>query len=254
MKMTATSTEIASPSRPLLGRRALVTGATAGIGAAIATALGRDGAEVLVLGRDAERGAGIVTSVRDAGGQAEFVQADLGDPERLAELADEVGDIDILVNNAGYSIWGATPELEIHDFDAMFAANVRAPYYLVAALAPGMASRGRGSIINIGSMSGTVGLAGGAAYGATKAAIAALTRSWAAEYSASGVRVNTVAPGPVNTRPEARDLFDALGATTAAKRAADPAEIAEFVAFLASDKASYITGATLAADGGRTAI
>src|ERR1700733_804339 len=198
--MTATTTDITSSDRPLLGRRALVTGATAGIGAAIATALGRDGAEVLVLGRDAERGAGIVSKVRDAGGQAEFVQADLGDPKRLAELADEGGDVDILVNNAGFS------------------------------------------------------LAGGAAYGATKAAVAALTRSWAAEYSASGVRVNTVAAGPVYTRPEARDLFDTLGAATALKRPAEPAEIAEFVAFLASDKASYITGATLAVDGGRTAI
>src|SRR6202035_1806851 len=108
--MTATSTEISSSDRPLVGRRALVTGATAGIGAAIATALGRDGADVLVLGRDAERGAGIVTSVRDAGGQAKFVQADLGNPERLAELAGDVGDVDILVNNAGLSIWGATPE------------------------------------------------------------------------------------------------------------------------------------------------
>jgi NAD(P)-dependent dehydrogenase (short-subunit alcohol dehydrogenase family) len=252
--MTATSTEITSAGRPLLGRRALVTGATAGIGAAIASALGRDGADVLVLGRDAERGAGIVTSIRDAGGQAEFVQADLGDPARLAELADEVGDVDILVNNAGFSIWGPTPEIGIDDFDAMFAANVRAPYYLVAAFAPGMAARGRGSIINTGSMAGTIGIAGGAAYGATKAAVAALTRSWAAEYSASGVRVNTVAAGPVYTRPEARDLFETLGATTAAKRAAEPAEIAEVVAFLASDKASYITGATLAADGGRTAI
>src|ERR1700690_1361887 len=104
--MTATTTEITSSARPLLGRRALVTGATAGIGAAIATALGRDGAEVLVLGRDAERGAGIVAGVRDAGAHAEFVRADLGDPERLAELADEVGDVDILVNNAGVSIWG----------------------------------------------------------------------------------------------------------------------------------------------------
>ena len=173
-----------------------------------------------MLGRDADRGAGTVGSVRAAGGQAEFVQADLGDPERLSELADEVGDVDILVNNAGFSVWGATPEVGIDDFDAMFAANVRAPYYLVAAFAPGMALRGQGSIINIGSMAGTVGLAGGAAYGATKAALAALTRSWAAEYSASGVRMNTVAAGPVYTRPEARDLFDALGATTPAKRAA----------------------------------
>jgi NAD(P)-dependent dehydrogenase (short-subunit alcohol dehydrogenase family) len=128
---------------------------------------------------------------------------DVGDPAAIPLLADAVGDIDILVNNAGFSVWGATDELGVADFDGMFAANVRGPYYLVAAFAPGMAARGAGSIVNIGSISGSVGLPGAAAYGATKAALAALTRSWAAEFSASGVRVNTVAPGPIYTRPEA---------------------------------------------------
>jgi NAD(P)-dependent dehydrogenase (short-subunit alcohol dehydrogenase family) len=104
------------------------------------------------------------------------------------------------------------------------------------------------------SMAGTIGLTGGAAYGATKAALASLTRAWAAEYSPSGVRVNAVAPGPVYTRPQARELFDTLGATTLMKRAAEPSEIAEVVAFLASPRASYVTGAIVAADGGRTAI
>ena len=104
------------------------------------------------------------------------------------------------------------------------------------------------------SMAGRIGLAGGAAYGATKAALGSLAQTWAAEYSPSGVRVNTVAAGPIHTRPEERDLFDTLGATTALKRAADPAEIAEVVAFLASPAASYVTGAIVAADGGRTAI
>jgi NAD(P)-dependent dehydrogenase (short-subunit alcohol dehydrogenase family) len=103
-------------------------------------------------------------------------------------------------------------------------------------------------------MGGRLGLAGGAAYGATKAAVASLTQAWAAEFSPKGVRVNAVAPGPVYTRPEARDRLAALGATTPLNRAAEPAEIAEVVAFLASPRASYVTGAIVAADGGRTAI
>jgi NAD(P)-dependent dehydrogenase (short-subunit alcohol dehydrogenase family) len=240
--------------RTLEGLKALVTGATSGLGQAIAVKLARDGAEVVVHGRDAARGAQIVDAIRAQGGSARFVAADLGDPAAIARLVKEVGEIDILVNNAGFAKWGPTAEFDVASFDAMFVANVRAPFSLVAAFAPGMVARGAGSIINIGSMAGRIGLAGGAAYGATKAALASLAQAWAAEYSASGVRVNAVAPGPIYTRPEARDLFDRLGATTALKRAADPAEIAEVVAFLASPAASYVTGAIVAADGGRTAI
>jgi NAD(P)-dependent dehydrogenase (short-subunit alcohol dehydrogenase family) len=238
----------------LAGQTALVTGATSGLGRAIALQLARDGAEVLVHGRDPERGAATVAAIEAEGGRGRFVAADLSDPDAVRQLATQIGDVDILVNNAGFSEWGPTATFDAAAFDGMFASNVRAPFFLTAAFAPGMAERGCGSIINIGSMAGSLGLAEGAAYGATKAAVASLTRAWAAEYSPQGVRVNTVAAGPVYTRPEARELFDTLGATTAMNRAAQPEEIAEVVTFLASPAASYVTGATVAADGGRTAI
>ncbi len=205
--------------------KALVTGATAGIGRAVALKLAADGFEVIVHGRDAERGAHTIKEIERSGGKARFLPADLGNPGEIRRLAEQAGDIDVLVNNAGFSAWG-----------------------------PGMAARGKGSIINISSMAGRLGLPGGAAYGATKAALVSLTQAWTAEFSPRGIRVNAVAPGPVYTRPAARKLFDTLGATTPLNRAAEPEEIAEVVAFLASSRASYVTGAIVAVDGGRTAI
>jgi NAD(P)-dependent dehydrogenase (short-subunit alcohol dehydrogenase family) len=240
--------------RNLEDQKALVTGATSGIGRAIALQLARDGAEVIVHGRDAVRGAETVQAIEAAGGRARFVAADLSDPAELRRLAEDAGDIDILVNNAGFSVFGPTSSLKVEKFDALFASNVRAPFFLVAALAPRMAARGKGSIINMSSMAGQIGLAGGAAYGGTKAALTSMTRAWAAEFSHSGVRVNAVAAGPVFTEGAAPDRTEVLGKTTLLDRAADPEEIAEVVGFLASPRASYITGAVVAVDGGRTAI
>jgi NAD(P)-dependent dehydrogenase (short-subunit alcohol dehydrogenase family) len=241
-----------STQNDLEGQRALVTGATSGIGRAVAVQLARDGAEVIVHGRDAARGAEVVEEIIATGGKASFVGADLGDAADVQRLADEVGDIDILINNAGIALFAPTAEFEVAAFDKMFASNVRAPFFLVAAFAPGMAARGRGSIISVSSMAGGVGLVGGAAYGATKASLEAMTRAWAAEYSANGVRVNAVAPGPVYTPASGRT--EALGETTPMRRASQPEEIAEVVAFLASPRASYVTGTTVAADGGRRAV
>jgi len=240
--------------RDLEGISALVTGATSGIGKAAAEELGRHGAEVIVHGRNADRGRAVVDTITAEGGKARFAAADLSDPAQLDHLVEQAGAIDVLVNNAGFSWFGPTAELDVATFDRLFAANVRAPYFLVAALAPKMAARGSGSIINLGSMAGQIGLAGGAAYGAAKATLVSMTRSWAAEFSPSGVRVNAIAPGPVLTGGAAPDRIEALGATTLLARAAEPSEIANVIVFLASPKASYVTGAVFAADGGRTAI
>jgi NAD(P)-dependent dehydrogenase (short-subunit alcohol dehydrogenase family) len=241
--------------RDLEGLSALVTGATSGIGKAAAEELGRRGAEVIVHGRDIARGADVVETITKEGGKARFAAADLSDPAQLDDLVEQAGAVDILVNNAGISLpAGPTADVDVATFDRIFAANVRAPYFLVAALAPKMAARGSGSIINVGSQAGQIGMPGIAAYSATKGALASMTRSWAAEFSPAGVRVNDVAVGPVYTPIQPRETAEAVGAGTIMGRVAQPDEIASVIAFLASPKASYITGAVIAADGGRTAI
>src|SRR5437762_3722012 len=141
----------ATQPRNLQGQKVRVTCGTSGIGRAVALQLARDGVEVIVHGRDAARGAETVDAITAAGGQARFVGADLSDPADLQRLVKAVGEIDILVNNAGFSWFGVTPDLKVETFDALFASNVRAAFFLVAAFAPGMAARGKGSIINVSS-------------------------------------------------------------------------------------------------------
>src|SRR3979490_3342384 len=184
------------PGHDLKQPGALVTGATSVIGKAVAVKLAKDGFYVLAHGRDTTRGRATIEEIESNGGHGRVIAADLSQPAEVDRLAVEAGDIDVLVNNAGFSWFGPTAELDVSTFDALFGSNVRATYFLVAALAPKMAARGAGSIINVGSMVGLVGLSGGAAYSATKAAQAALTRAWAAEFSPNGGRGNAVAAGP----------------------------------------------------------
>jgi NAD(P)-dependent dehydrogenase (short-subunit alcohol dehydrogenase family) len=237
--------------RDLEGKVALVTGATSGIGKAAAIQLAAQGATVIVHGRDATRGAAVVAEIENRGSSARFVGADLGEPAEALRLAREAGDVDILVNNAGFAWFGPSAELDAKTLDQLFAANVEAPYLLVSVLAPKMVARGDGVIINLASRAGTVGQPNTAAYGATKAALASFARSWAAEYGPAGIRVNAISPGPVYTNAAKRELFDSLGKTTVLGRAGQPQEIAEVIGFLASPRASYITGTNVAVDGGR---
>ncbi len=238
----------------LTGKVALVTGATSGIGRAAAVQLAAQGADVIVAGRNPERGVQVVEEIELTGGHARFISADLSTQAGISSLAAEAGPVDVLVNNAGTAWFGPTQELSFDAYDAMFDGNVRSTYFLTAALIPEMKKRGSGSIINISSMAAAIGMPGGAAYGATKAAMSSMTQSWAAELAGSGIRVNAVAPGPVYTGVQDAAVTAGIGDSTAMKRAAQPEEIAESIGFLASSRASYITGAILAVDGGRTAI
>ena len=241
----------------LAGQTALVTGATSGIGRAVAELLAQHGAEVVAHGRDPRRGAELVDAIIVAGGSARFVAADLGDARDVERLAREAGEVDILVNNAG--IYELTPTLATtaESFDRHFAVNTRAPFQLVAAVVPHMIERGAGTIVNISSTAATTVAPVGAAYGASKAALELLTRYWATEFGAAGIRVNGVASGPVRTpgtEPMLAAVGDAVADMTARGRIGDPAEVAEVVLFLVRSASSFVNGTVVGAHGGERSL
>jgi NAD(P)-dependent dehydrogenase (short-subunit alcohol dehydrogenase family) len=234
----------------------LVTGGTSGIGEAIARAYAAEGADVVITGRSEERGRRIADSLTKDGARARFIGADLEDIDDVRRLADEVDRVDVLVNNAGVFPFGPTAETDSEAFDSAFAVNVKAPFFLTGAFAPRMAAHGGGAIVNVSTMVASFGFPGMALYGSTKAALELLTKTWAAEYGSAGVRVNAVAPGPTRTpgtEPMGEGL-DQIASTLPLGRPAAPQEIANAALFLGSDEASYINGAVVAVDGGRTAV
>jgi NAD(P)-dependent dehydrogenase (short-subunit alcohol dehydrogenase family) len=175
-----------------------------------------DGAHVVVSGRDHERGLNVVAEIRAAGGSADFIAADLDGSKRASEdLATEAtrvlgGRIDVLVNSAGIYPGPSTVDTDEATFDRVYAVNVKAPFFLTAAIAPAMAERGSGAIINLGSWIARLGIPIGSLYSSTKGAIETLTRAWAAEFGPAGVRVNAISPGVVRT-PSAPDASAVLG-------------------------------------------
>lgn len=256
-----TSTPTQQIHARLKGRTALVTGATSGIGEAIANLLATEGAHVVVSGRDRLRGDTIVAAIRSSGGRADFIAVDLsGSSDEIRGFATDVtrtlgGHIDILINNAGIYPSTATEDLDDTDLEAMLAVNIRAPHVLVSQIAPAMAERGAGCIVNVGSWMARVGNPFAALYSATKAAEEQLTRSWAAEFGPRGVRVNTVAPGVTLTpgNEAARPILDSMAAGTPAGVVIRPSDIASGVLFLVSDDATMIHGVILDVDGGISA-
>jgi NAD(P)-dependent dehydrogenase (short-subunit alcohol dehydrogenase family) len=240
----------------LQDKKALITGGTSGMGSEAALSMAEKGASVIITGRDETRGASTVKKIRAAGHDAEFIAADFSEMSEVRRVADAADEICVLVNCAGFAAMGPTADTDEADFDTLFQINVKAPFFLVAALAPKIGARGGGSIINVSTMVASYGQPGLAAYGASRAAIELLTKAWAAEYGPQNIRVNAVAPGPTLTPSLEPRLAMAqeFAKTIPLGRVADVHELSDVITFLATPSAGYINGAIIPVDGGRLAI
>ena len=249
------------------GKIALVTGATSGIGAAIAEACASAGATLMLTGRSAERGNLALKRAQAHGGQAQFLAGNLSEPhwpdEIVAETVRRFGRLDLLVNNAGIIYRGTVADCSDVEWDDIVAVNMTAVFRLSRAAVRQMRTQGGGAIINIASDWGLVGGRNAFAYCASKGAVVQMTRAMAVDHAKDNIRVNCVCPGDVDTPMLASGIVKRgmthdqglkhLGDAVPLGRVAQPGEIAKAVLFLASDASSYMTGAMLAVDGGNTA-
>jgi NAD(P)-dependent dehydrogenase (short-subunit alcohol dehydrogenase family) len=254
-------------SGSLNGKCAIVTGGASGIGFATAAAFAHEGARVAIIDVDSERAANAATELRKCGGDARSFVASVTDEDAVGaavkDIEQALGAPDILMNNAGAVCLGRVDQTSTADWDRLIATNVGGTFLMSRAVVPRMLERRRGTIINVGSVAGLAGIPNMAAYCAAKGAVVSLTRQMAADYSSQGIRVNCICPGTVADTAMGRSI---LGLDTTpegqARRLAKyplgrfgkPNEIAEVAVFLASDKASFVTGAAVAVDGGMTAI
>ena len=250
-------------SQRLSGKTALVTGSTSNIGRSIAQLFAAEGAHVIVSGRDEARGESVVAGIRDRGGRADFIRADLdGSSKASKELADAAvkalgGRLDVLVNNVGVYPPASTLTADDDTFDLVYGVNVKAPFFLTQAVVPLMARQGGGTIVNLGSWVARLGIGAGALYASTKGAVETLTRSWSAEFASLGIRVNAVSPGVIRTpdlAPDKEFPGAALMLGTPAGQAGHPDAIASAALYLASDDAEFVHGTVIDVDGGRVGV
>lgn len=248
-------------TRQLEDRVALVTGGGTGIGAAIARRFAEEGARVVICGRRSELLDAVVDGIQGSGGEAHAVPTDLVEPENVTALIEDTakrhGRLDVLVNNAVEMVMKPMAEMTVEEWRKSLAVGLEAVFVAIKAAQPIMTAAGRGAIVNISSLSAHLSDPGLASYSTTKAGLEGLTRAAAIECAKHGVRVNAVCPGMIATEPGAEMLEGEPGAVLETivplGRFGTAEEIANCVLFLASDQATYVTGATLIADGGHSA-